>query len=70
MKNNGKIIDPYGGELVNLLVSEGEREEWLDKEGNPTHNNAQITAEAIKGLTDENFKIEDILKLIDEELKE
>ncbi len=32
----------------------------LDKDGNPTHNNAQITAEAIKGLTDDNFEIEDI----------
>lgn len=31
MKNNGKIIEPYGGELVNLVVSEGEREEWLEK---------------------------------------
>ena len=31
MKTNGKIIEPYGGELVNLVVSEGEREGWLEK---------------------------------------
>ncbi len=38
MKNNGKIIDPYGGELVNLLVSEGEREAWLEKANQyPSH---------------------------------
>jgi 3-oxoacyl-[acyl-carrier-protein] synthase-3 len=32
----------------------------LDKEGNPTHTNAQITAKAIEGLFDENFKKEDM----------
>lgn len=32
----------------------------LDENGNPTHNNAQMTAEAIKGLTDESFSINDI----------
>ena len=28
----------------------------LDKEGNPTHSNAQLTAKTIEGLFDENFK--------------
>jgi 3-oxoacyl-[acyl-carrier-protein] synthase-3 len=32
----------------------------LDKSGNTTHSNAQLTAEAIRKLTDENFGIEDI----------
>lgn len=32
----------------------------LDPNGKPTHNNAQMTAEAIKGLTDDQFTIEDI----------
>ena len=32
----------------------------LDKSGNTTHSNAQLTAEAIRQLTDENFGIEDI----------
>lgn len=32
----------------------------LDKSGNQTHSNAQLTAEAIRKLTDDNFKIEDI----------
>jgi len=32
----------------------------LDKNGNPTHTNAQITANAINGLFDENFKKEDM----------
>ncbi|MGE4512225.1 3-oxoacyl-[acyl-carrier-protein] synthase-3 [Chryseobacterium taeanense] len=32
----------------------------LDKEGNPTHTNAQITAKAVEGLFDENFSKEDI----------
>ena len=31
MTKKGKIIEPYGGELVNLIVSDAEREEWLDK---------------------------------------
>ncbi len=31
MTKNGKIIEPYGGELVNLIVSDAEREEWLEK---------------------------------------
>ena len=32
----------------------------LDKNGKPTHTNAQITAKAIEGLFDENFKKEDM----------
>jgi 3-oxoacyl-[acyl-carrier-protein] synthase-3 len=32
----------------------------LDKEGKPTHTNAQITAKAVEGLFDENFKREDM----------
>ncbi len=32
----------------------------LDKSGNTTHSNAQLTAEAIRQLTNENFGIEDI----------
>lgn len=48
MKNNGKIIDPYGGELVNLLVSEGEREDWLEKANQyPSH---QLTDRALHDL--------------------
>ncbi|MCD6424342.1 MAG: bifunctional sulfate adenylyltransferase/adenylylsulfate kinase [Anaerolineales bacterium] len=48
MKNNGKIIEPYGGELVNLLVSEGEREEWLEKANQyPSH---QLTARSLHDL--------------------
>ncbi|MCJ7734918.1 MAG: hypothetical protein MUP11_10250, partial [Anaerolineales bacterium] len=38
MKNNGKIIGPYGGELVNLLVNDAEKEDWLDKANQyPSH---------------------------------
>ncbi len=48
MKNKGKIIEPYGGELVNLLVSEGEREEWLDKANQyPSH---QLTDRSLHDL--------------------
>lgn len=48
MKNNGKIIEPYGGDLVNLLVSEGEREEWLDKANQyPSH---QLTDRSLHDL--------------------
>lgn len=32
----------------------------LDKNGKPTHSNAQITAEAIEGLFDENFQKKDM----------
>jgi 3-oxoacyl-[acyl-carrier-protein] synthase III len=32
----------------------------LDKEGNSTHSNAELTAEAIKGLTSNKFNLEDI----------
>ncbi|KQK26778.1 3-oxoacyl-ACP synthase [Chryseobacterium aquaticum] len=32
----------------------------LDKEGKPTHTNAQITAKAVEGLFDEQFKKEDM----------
>jgi 3-oxoacyl-[acyl-carrier-protein] synthase-3 len=32
----------------------------IDDNGNPTHNNAQLTAEAIRGLFDENFGENDI----------
>lgn len=32
----------------------------LDKNGKPTHTNAQITAKAVEGLFDENFKKEDM----------
>lgn len=35
----------------------------LDKNGNPTHTNAQITAKAVEGLFDENFKKEDMALL-------
>ena len=38
MKNNGKIIEPYGGKLVNLVVKDSERDEWLDKANQyPSH---------------------------------
>ena len=48
MKNNGKIIEPYGGELVSLLVSEAEREEWLDKANQyPSH---QLTDRSLHDL--------------------
>jgi len=48
MKNKGKIIEPYGGELVNLLVSEGEREEWLEKANQyPSH---QLTDRSLHDL--------------------
>lgn len=48
MKNNGKIIEPYGGELVNLVVSEGEREEWLEKANHyPSH---QLTDRSLHDL--------------------
>lgn len=32
----------------------------IDKEGNSTHSNAQLTAEAIKGLKSERFNLEDM----------
>ncbi len=32
----------------------------LDKEGNPTHTNAQIAAQAVEGLFDEKFRREDM----------
>ncbi|KMQ66907.1 3-oxoacyl-ACP synthase [Chryseobacterium angstadtii] len=32
----------------------------LDKEGNPTHTNAQLTAKAVEGLFDEHFRKEDM----------
>lgn len=32
----------------------------LDKHGNSTHTNTELTVEAIKGLTDEYFSLEDI----------
>lgn len=32
----------------------------LDKNGNSTHNNAELTAEAVKGLVSSNFKLDDI----------
>ncbi|SEW45785.1 3-oxoacyl-[acyl-carrier-protein] synthase-3 [Chryseobacterium wanjuense] len=32
----------------------------LDKEGNPTHTNAQIAAQAVEGLFDDKFKREDM----------
>ena len=35
----------------------------LDKNSNPTHTNAQITAKAVEGLFDENFKKEDMERL-------
>ena len=48
MKNNGKIIEPYGGELVNLIVSEREREEWLEKANQyPSH---QLTDRSLHDL--------------------
>src|SRR5207244_4189867 len=31
-----------------------------DKQGNSTHSNAELTAEAIKGLCTDGFKLEDI----------
>ena len=48
MKDNGKIIEPYGGKLVNLLVSEGEKEAWLEKANQyPSH---QLTARSLHDL--------------------
>src|SRR5580700_6783960 len=32
----------------------------LDKTGKSTHTNTELTVEAIKGLTDENFTLKDI----------
>jgi len=38
MNKKGTIIEPYGGELVNLLVSDNEKEAWLDKANQyPSH---------------------------------
>lgn len=38
MATKEKIIEPYGGELVTLLVSDAEREEWLEKANQyPSH---------------------------------
>ncbi len=48
MKDNGKIIEPYGGKLVNLVVNEGEKEEWLEKANQyPSH---QLTARSLHDL--------------------
>ncbi len=38
MTKETKLIEPYGGELVNLLVPKEEKEEWLDKANTyPSH---------------------------------
>ncbi len=38
MNKKGTIIEPYGGELVNLLVSDNEKETWLEKANQyPSH---------------------------------
>ena len=48
MTKNGKIIEPYGGELVNLVVSDEEKEEWLDKANQyPSH---QLTDRSLHDL--------------------
>jgi len=48
MAKKGKIIEPYGGELVNLLVSEAEKEEWLEKANQyPSH---QLTDRSLHDL--------------------
>ena len=48
MTKNGKIIEPYGGELVSLVVKEEEKEEWLDKANQyPSH---QLTDRSLHDL--------------------
>ncbi len=38
MNKKGTIIEPYGGELVNLVVSDSEKEDWLEKANQyPSH---------------------------------
>jgi sulfate adenylyltransferase len=48
MNKKGNIIEPYGGKLVNLIVSDSEREEWLDKANQyPSH---QLTDRSLHDL--------------------
>lgn len=48
MTEDGKLIEPYGGDLVNLLVAEKEKEEWLDKANQyPSH---QLTDRSLHDL--------------------
>jgi sulfate adenylyltransferase len=46
--DNGKILSPYGGKLVDLLVPQVEKEEWLDKANQyPSH---QLTDRSLHDL--------------------
>lgn len=48
MTKKGKIIEPYGGELISLLVSEQERVDWLAKANQyPSH---QLTDRSLHDL--------------------
>ena len=48
MAEDGKIIEPYDGELVNLLVAEKDKEEWLEKANQyPSH---QLTDRSLHDL--------------------
>ena len=48
MTKDGKIIEPYGGELISLLVSDKERVEWLAKANQyPSH---QLTDRSLHDL--------------------
>ena len=48
MAEDGKIIEPYDGELINLLVAEKDKEEWLEKANQyPSH---QLTDRSLHDL--------------------
>jgi sulfate adenylyltransferase len=48
MTKKSKIIDPYGGDLVNLIIPELEREEWIQKANQyPSH---QLTDRSLHDL--------------------
>lgn len=48
MSNNQKIVEPYGGDLVNLLVPEEEREIWVDRANQ--YPSLQLTDRALHDL--------------------
>lgn len=52
MKNNEKIIDPYGGELVNLLLPDQEKEDWVEKANQyPSHQLSDRSLHDLELLT-------------------
>ncbi len=58
----GKINDKESKAKNIVLRNNGIETRYyaLDEQGNPTHTNAEITAEAIKQLCDDSLKLEDI----------